>query len=135
MTKPLQIASNFVVMSSNFDADTVDVTDTMYAELDKKYNGFAEHLLIASHTFDDDWPTWEVHPKGDEFVFLVSGNVDMILALDEGDKTVKMSEPNSFIIVPRGIWHTAKVYEPTQMMFVTPGEGTDNRERPVRGVR
>lgn len=133
MIKPLQIASNFVVMSANFDADAVDVAPTMYAELDKKYNGFAGHLLIASHTFDDDWPTWEVHPKGDEFVILVSGNVDMVLALDEGDSTVKMSEPGSFIIVPRGIWHTARVHGPTQMMFVTPGEGTDNREHPVRG--
>jgi len=132
LIKPLQIASNFVVMSGNFDADTVNVTDTMYAELDDKYNGFAGHLLIASHGFDDDWPTWEVHPKGDEFVILMSGNVDMVLALDEGDTTVNMSEPGSFIIVPRGIWHTARVHEPTQMMFVTPGEGTDNRDQPVR---
>ncbi len=133
MTKPRQIASSFVVMSDTFDADTVDVTDTMYAELDERYNGFAGHLLITSHTFEVDWPTWEVHPKGDEFVMLVSGDVDMVLALNEGDKTVHLSKPGLFLIVPRGTWHTARVHKPTQMMFVTPGEGTDNRTQPTRG--
>lgn len=47
MTKPRQIASRFVVMSDTFDADTVEVTDTMYAELDEKYNGFAGHLYTC----------------------------------------------------------------------------------------
>lgn len=133
MTTPLQIASCFVVMNRAFDATTVEVTDTLYAELDDKFDGFAGHLLIASHKFEDDWPTWEVHPNGDEFVILISGDADLVLALEGGDKVVRSAEPGSFVVVPRGTWHTARVRSPTWMLFITPGEGTDNREQPVRG--
>jgi len=59
----------------------------------------------------------------------------MILAAHGGDQTVRLSEPGSFVIVPRGTWHTATVRKPTQMMFVTPGQDTDNREEPVRNGR
>ena len=49
-----------------------------------------------------------------------------------GDETVRLSEPGAFVIVPRGTWHTAKVNVPTTMLFVTPGQGTENREQPIR---
>lgn len=132
MSKSMHIASSFVVMNSNFEAETVAVSDDLYPELDRKYGDFAGRMLISSHTFDENWPTWEVHPKGDEFVILIAGDVDMVLASDDEDRTVRLSEPGSFVIVPRGVWHTAIVHKPTQMMFVTPGEGTENRELPDR---
>jgi len=132
MNDPLQIASNFVVMSKEFEAETVTVSPALYSELDKQYGDFAGRLLISSHTFDDDWPTWEVHPNGDEIVVLISGDVEMVLAAEGAGESVHLREPGSFVIVPRGVWHTAKIRKPTQMMFVTPGEGTDNREQPVR---
>jgi len=71
-----------------------------------------------------------VHPHGDEIVSLVSGNADMILRHDSEDHCVRLSMPGEFVIVPRGVWHTARVHEPTTMIFVTPGEGTENRENP-----
>ncbi len=119
-------------MSDRFDADVVPVTDSLYAELDEKYGGFAGHALIACHSFDSDWPTWEVHPNGDEFVMLLSGEAEMVLAAAGGDETVRLSQPGQYVIVPRGVWHTAHVNRPTQMLFVTPGEGTENREQPER---
>ena len=73
-----------------------------------------------------------MHPRGDEFVMLMSGDIEMILALPGGDSATRMNEPGSFVIVPKGTWHTAKVFAPTQMLFITPGEGTENREQPVR---
>ena len=56
----------------------------------------------------------------------------MVFATSEGEDVVTLSEPGYYVIVPRGVWHTARVREPTQMLFVTPGEGTENREEPVR---
>lgn len=132
MHDPLQIASNFVVMSKKFDAETVEVSPTLYSRLEERYGDFAGRLLISSYTFEDDWPTWEIHPNGDELVVLVSGDVELVLAADHADESMHLIEPGSFVIVPRGVWHTAKVHKPTQMLFVTPGEGTDNREQPVR---
>lgn len=39
---------------------------------------------------------------------------------------------STFVVVPRGTWHTAKVHAATTMLFITPGEGTENRESPPR---
>ncbi len=66
------------------------------------------------------------------FVCLLAGDAEMTLALPGGDRTVCSSEAGSFVIVPRGTWHTAKINAPTRMLFVTPGQGTENREQPVR---
>ncbi len=132
MGQALHLASNFVVLDGAFNADVVNVTPDLYAYLDKEYKGFAGHLLIASHRFDSDWPTWEVHPAGDEFVILVSGDVDMVLAHDGGDEVTRLNEPGTYVIVPRNTWHTARVHSPTVMLFITPGEGTENREQPPR---
>ena len=119
-------------MNDNFDADVVPVSDRLYEELDAKYGDFAGRTLISCHSFEDDWPTWEVHPNGDEFVVLLSGDVEMVLASEDGDETQRLSEPGAFLIVPRGTWHTAKVASPATMLFVTPGQGTENRAEPVR---
>ena len=132
MNEAPNIASSFVVMSADFKADVVAVTDRLYAELEEKYGEFQGRTLISCHSFDDDWTTWEVHPKGDEFVVLLDGDVEMMLATESGEKAIHLNEPGSFVIVPRGVWHTAIVRRRAQMLFVTPGEGTENRAEPRR---
>lgn len=132
MNKPLEIASNFVVITDQLAADTVPVTDDFYQKLGQTYGDFAGHSLISSHTFDKDWSTWEMHPGGDEFVLLTSGRAEMILAKEDGDESVHLTESGQYLIVPRGIWHTARVNASASMLFVTPGEGTENKEQPPR---
>ena len=128
----MDIASTFVVVGKSLSAETVAVTDNLWAELDERFGDFAGSSLISSFSFEEDWPTWEVHPHGDEFVCLLAGDAEMTLAMPGGDQTVQLSEAGSFVIVPRGTWHTAKIHAPTRMLFVTPGQGTENREQPVR---
>ncbi|MBV9190616.1 MAG: cupin domain-containing protein [Betaproteobacteria bacterium] len=70
------------------------------------------------------WPTWERHPAGDEIVCLLSGRATFVL---EDGKRIDVGEPGEFVIVPKGTWHTAKTTVPTKMVFVTPGEGTENK--------
>jgi uncharacterized cupin superfamily protein len=132
MKQALKLASNFVVLNDKFRADTVAVTEDLYERIDEEYKEFADHLLISSYTFDADWPTWEVHPAGDELVFLVSGDVDLVLAKEGGDETLRMTEPGTFVVVPKDTWHTARIHKHSVMMFITPGEGTVNSEEPVR---
>ena len=133
MGQALKLASNFVILTDKFRAETVEVTQDLYQRLDEEYRNFAGHLLVSSYAFDDDWPTWEVHPAGDEFVILVSGDVELVLAKEGGDETIRMSEPGTFVIVPRDTWHSARVHCHSVMMFITPGEGTINSEEPVCG--
>ncbi len=132
MKEALQIASNFVVMNKDFDADVVTVSECLYEELDARYGDFAGRTLISCHSFEGDWPTWEVHPHGDEFVVLLSGDVDMVLAGAGGDEVQRLDSPGAFVIVPRGVWHTARVRKSSTMLFVTPGQGTVNKMEPER---
>lgn len=127
-TKNLQ--STFVVVDPSLRAHEMPVTDTIYQELDERFDHFAGHSLVAMHRFDADWSTWEMHPRGDEIVCLLSGRAEMRLREDGSERVVLLDTPGAFVIVPRGAWHTARVAEPTAMLFVTPGEGTENRESP-----
>lgn len=133
MDKPHNMRDSIVIVDSGFDAETLPVTETMWSEIDEKYGDFGGRSLISQFSFEDDWPTWEVHPAGDEFVVLISGASEMVLAMPEGDRTIVLDEPGDFVIVPKGTWHTARISTPTKMLFVTPGEGTLNREEPERG--
>jgi hypothetical protein len=39
----------------------------------------------------------------------------------------ELTEPGAFVVVPKGTWHTARTAAPTRMLFITPGERTENR--------
>ena len=133
MTQAKRLASNFVVLNGDFKANIIPVTPDLYGRLDAEYSGFKGHLMISSYAFEEDWPTWEVHPAGDEFVILVAGDADLVLAGERGDETVRMTEPGTFVIVPQNTWHTARIRRHSVMLFVTPGEGSVNADQPPRG--
>ena len=132
MAKTGHLATTFVTSDTDFNAETIAVTESVWADIDERYGDFAGRSLISSFEFTAAWPTWEMHPAGDELVCLIEGDVDLTLASPGGDEVVRLSEPGAFAIVPKGVWHTAKPHRPTKMLFVTPGEGTENREGPVR---
>jgi mannose-6-phosphate isomerase-like protein (cupin superfamily) len=132
MSQPDNMRDNVIVVDSGFDARVVPVTDTLWSDIDAEFGDFAGRTLISRFEFDGDWPTWEVHPAGDEFVYLLSGKAELILATADGDRSVPLGEPGEFVIVPKNTWHTARISEPTAMLFVTPGEGTINAEEPDR---
>ncbi len=48
-----------------------------------------------------------MHPAGEEFVCLLSGQVDLILEQGRVENTVQLSTSGSYVLVARGTWHTA----------------------------
>ncbi len=101
-----------------------------YEELDEEFAHFRGHCLIMRYTFAEAWPTWEVHPAGDELVYLIEGDTDFVLRIGGEDRRVRVDRPGSYVVVPRGTWHTAQPHARTTMLFVTPGEGTLNAAEP-----
>ena len=129
----LDLESTFVVVEPDHAAIPVAVTPTIFEELDRRFDHFKGRLLVSSFSFESDWGTWEIHPAGDEIVCLLSGDVLMVLDRNGVEETVHLRDPGSFVIVPKGTWHTARTSVATKMLFVTPGEGTQNK--PVSGSR
>lgn len=123
----MKLQDTFAVLKPDLSVEPVPVSPTIYQELEGRFDRFEGHVLIAVHEFDADWPTWEKHPAGDEVVVLLAGCATMVLKTAAGEKVVELAEPGSCVIVPRDTWHTARVSAPTRMLFVTPGEGTENR--------
>ena len=123
----LDLASTFVVIEPQHSAIAVAVTPGIFEELDARFDQFKGRLLVSSFSFDADWSSWEAHPAGDEIVCLLSGDVLMILDRDGVEEVVHLHDPGAFVIVPKGTWHTARTSTPTKLLFVTPGEGTQNK--------
>ena len=88
---------------------------------------FRNEYLIAMHAFENDWSLWEMHPNGEEVVCLVSGSISFVLDEEPRRRAVTMDRNGAFVVVPRGVWHTAKVIVPSQVLFITAGEGTMHR--------
>ena len=95
--------------------ETID----QHADLSRGY-------LMMVGPMDATWTTWERHPAGEEIVYLLSGSVDFVLDLPDGEQTVELRR-RACTIVPRNTWHRAIVHDPGDMLFVTPGEGTTHR--------
>jgi mannose-6-phosphate isomerase-like protein (cupin superfamily) len=80
----------------------------------------------------------EVHPDGDELLFVVSGAMELIL--DDGDERAPGAETRVVLragdayVVPRGVWHRVEPLEPSYLVHVTPGPNGGYRpRRPTNG--
>ena len=59
----------------------------------------------------------EMHPDGDELLYLVSGKVTVRLELPEGEQTIELSGGDA-MVVPQGVWHLVTLIEPGQLVHV-----------------
>ena len=128
---PHDLETRRVILSPSGEATPKAVTPAFYEELDREFEGFAGHVLVSQHAFAEAWPSWEMHPKGDEMVYLLSGDIDFVLWQEGRERIVRVERPGSYILVPKGTWHTARPRRPTVMLFMTPGEGTRHAEAPA----
>ncbi len=124
------IMKEFVVLSPAKKASAELADATLYQRLDSNYGNFEGHELIAVHEFEKDWDTWEIHLHGDEVVLLLSGYITMTMKLPDGQESVTLSDEGSYIIIPQGVWHTAATNIKSKLLFITPGQDTDNKEEP-----
>ncbi|MFP2910476.1 cupin domain-containing protein [Pyxidicoccus sp. 3LFB2] len=122
------LSSTYVHLRDDKSAADVEVTPTFWQELGSgERPGLDAGRLLMQLDSTEDWPTWEMHPAGDEVVFLISGAVEFVLEVDGKEQCVALKTPGDFVRVPQGVWHTARVASHCSLVFVTPGAGTQNR--------
>lgn len=126
---PFNVASTFLRLRSDSSIEPLPVGNDFWPRLMAGQLGSFHHeYLVTTAHYAADWQSWEQHPLGDEIVVLLSGAVSFVL--DEGHGTTRqvgLDAPGSYVLVPRGAWHTAKVHAPAQLLFITAGEGTRGR--------
>lgn len=127
-TAPFNLTSTYLRLRSDVSVEPLPVDRTFWDRLSSGQLGeFHHEYLVTSHSLESDWSVWEMHPNGDEVVCLLSGHVTFILEHREGNLEIELNESGGFVIVPKGTWHTARVRVQSEMLFITAGEGTQQR--------
>jgi hypothetical protein len=128
--RSFRFPDTFVHLGEDATAVPIEVTESFWPDL---MSGKLDHLgdgrLVSFTTFESDWTSWEMHPRGEELVCLFSGALDFHLERAGARTALALRGAGAFAIVPRGAWHTADVIQPSTVLFVTPGEGTSHRPR------
>ena len=123
---PLDLDKTYVHLSADGLSSAVPGGEPFWslpaAELEKYGQGW----LVSQFARQADWPTWGMHRNGDEFAYLLSGQVTMIFEIEGGQKIIALNSREATVI-PKGVWHTAKVRAPSRMLFITHGAGTQHR--------
>lgn len=111
--------------------DVFDGTSEWYQRYSEEHAADgAEGRLVTVHSFSSDWPHWEVHPKGTELVYMVSGSMTLLQKAPKSDVTETELHAGEYAINSAGVWHTAKVSAPCTALFITAGQGTQHGTPP-----
>jgi mannose-6-phosphate isomerase-like protein (cupin superfamily) len=92
------------------------------------YDG-VDGRLVSEYLFTENWTSWERHPTGGEVVYCLSGTLTLHQELRDGRIETVVLEPGQYAINPPGVWHTADIEGEARALFITAGEGTENRPR------
>jgi mannose-6-phosphate isomerase-like protein (cupin superfamily) len=82
--------------------------------------------LLSVVSMSADWTNWEMHPAGDEILYMLEGNAIFILDLPSGLTEVSF-DTGRLLLIPKGVWHTAKLSVSARMLAITAGSGTQHR--------
>lgn len=83
-------------------------------------------MTVGIITITEDAPHGgEVHPDGDEILYVISGGL-RVTAESDPSACVELRAGEA-CIVPRGEWHRVHVLEKTQLIHITPGPRGDHR--------
>jgi len=94
-----------------------------------RLDGYTVGAPIVTH---DPPHAGEMHPDGDELLYVVSGRFNVTLELDTEGRDIELRTGEA-LVVPRGVWHLVAVQEPGQLVHITPGPGGDHRSLPQSG--
>ncbi len=129
----IDLADRTIILDPAFGAHVVEGGAAFWEALARgEHPGADEGRLVVMFDFDGDWSSWEMHPEGEELVILVAGRTRFVLETEDGERELELSRPGQMVVVPRGVWHTARTDGAARVLFVTAGKGTEHREAAKR---
>lgn len=126
MTDAFNPTTTFIHLEPDGRAEPIPVTQQFWDDLISGRRA-ADGWLVTRMRSLKDWTQWEMHPAGEEVVLLTDGIVDIVLEWQSSEEAVRLTPDQPMLIVPRGIWHTARVIEPATLSFITFGKDTQHR--------
>lgn len=126
-----ELGGTYVQLKDGGGSMQVEAGNDFWARLPGRAE-LAEGRLLWTAAQVRDSANWEMHPQGDEVVYLLSGAIDLVVLVGEAERTITL-RPNNACVVPRGVWHRMVVQKPANVLSVTPSLGT--QQRPVETKR
>jgi mannose-6-phosphate isomerase-like protein (cupin superfamily) len=126
-----ELGATYVQLKDGGAAVQVEAGNDFWARLPGRPELGDGRLLWGSSQVRDS-ESWEMHPKGEEVIYLLSGAIDLAVLVGETERAVTL-RPNSACVVPRGVWHRLIVHKPASILAITPSLGT--QQRPVEAKR
>ena len=135
MSETIDPVRNYLLLETDGTAVQLPGGETFWKQLMSGHptDPGVQRLMNATHgrllsvlPMDADWMNWEMHPAGDEVLFLISGALTLVLEEDGEERSIALTA-GKLAIVPRGVWHTARMSEPCQLLALTDGLGTEHR--------
>jgi quercetin dioxygenase-like cupin family protein len=71
---------------------------------------------------------WERHPAGDEVIVCIHGTVTVVREVGERTEQIVL-RPGQATVNPAGMWHAVDVDGTARILTITPGLGTEHRQR------
>jgi quercetin dioxygenase-like cupin family protein len=125
MTQAFSLDSTYIHLRPNESALAMEGGAKFWAGIEGRHE--LDHgRLMGSTGQNADWNHWERHPAGEEILTLLSGELELVLDTERGEERASLKAGQTFI-VPKGVWHRGIVKKPGQLMFLTPGSGTEHR--------
>jgi mannose-6-phosphate isomerase-like protein (cupin superfamily) len=106
--------------------ETYEAGDGFWADLMSEQLRLSGRLVGCVHMQEGQLDHWERHPAGDELLLLLSGALTIVLEVGGGEREVILTAGGAFV-VPQGVWHTFRIAEASDLVFATPGDGTEHR--------
>jgi quercetin dioxygenase-like cupin family protein len=84
------------------------------------------HLLALTSLERPPPHLGERHPDGDELIYLLSGEMTVVIEAPGGDEHHTL-EAGDALIVARGLWHRIEITQPARLIHLTPGPSSEFR--------
>ena len=125
---------SYMFLADGGGAVDLDPPDTFWAQLmsgeqmSESTRRVAETggWLLSGYELIEDMEHWEMHPEGNEILYMLSGACNVVLDEPAGERVINVATGQA-CLVPQGIWHRQVVIEPGRMLAITYGRGTQHR--------